>query len=211
MPKFIREYKTTLFKTFTFCSKSSLARLTIKNSSAIDPPHKGSIFFPFVKRDSFLFLYFQKKRKEKKNSDNTIFSTKTIFFKKCCAWNFNRREKNKKEKEKQIKKSLTAETEKLKIRKNTEQGTGISKTGVKILLAERGAAHEFHLDDGTCIPPIGRKMLGASGEAVKHGEVGHDTRRKKREKIAVVRSQRIAWLGHVTGIRQRCTPADKDR
>lgn len=26
--------------------------------------------------------------------------------------------------------------------------------------------------------------------------------RKKREKIAVVRSQRIAWLGHVTGIRE---------
>lgn len=121
------------------------------------------------------------------------------------------RKKQKRER-KAIKKSLTAETEKLKIRKNTEQGTGISKMlGVKILLAERGAAHEFHLDDGTCIPPIGRKMLGASGEAVKHGEVGHDTRRKKREKIAVVRSQRIAWLGHVTGIRQRCTPADKDR
>ena len=188
MPKFIREYKTNLFKTFIFCSKSSLARLIIKNSSAIDPPHKGSIF-PFVKRDSSLFLYFQKKKERKRKIAIIRF-----FQKRSLS--------------KSVVRGISTDEKKTK---NTEQGTGISKTGVKILLAERGAAHEFHLDDGTCIPPIGRKMLGASGEAVKHGEVGHDTRRKKREKIAVVRSQRIAWLGHVTGIRQRCTPADKDR
>lgn len=159
-----------------------------------------------------LFYFYISKKKERKRKIAIIrFFQKRSLSKSVVRGISTDEKKTKKRKKKRIKKSLTAETEKLKIRKNTEQGTGISKTGVKILLAERGAAHEFHLDDGTCIPPIGRKMLGASGEAVKHGEVGHDTRRKKREKIAVVRSQRIAWLGHVTGIRQRCTPADKDR
>lgn len=69
------------------------------------------------------------------------------------------------------------------------------------------------MDDGAGIPrPIGEKCWARSA-AVKHGEVGRYG--KKREKIAVVRSQRIAWLGHVTGIRERererCTAADKDR
>ena len=78
LPKFIREYKTNLFKTFIFCSKSSLARLIIKNSSAIDPPHKGSIFFPFVKRDSSLFLYFQKKERKRKIAIIRFFQKRSL-------------------------------------------------------------------------------------------------------------------------------------